>query len=265
MSVADLDESRPLEAARLGEFILATKNSQLLVLYARRLIPPRLRLEAAAAGVRVLSMCGATEETLERAIGVDYWWLESELARARDWLADQREVTVSTSAGTRLSVRLAETRVTALGGLARSPGDIAVLPAGVVGTTLTTGVASGEIVVDGSVQGIGLVAEPIRLLVRNGMLVDISGGSQAGELQRRLQEWGAGAQVVSEVGFGLNPLARYTGSLLEDERVRGSGHLGLGDNTHLGGTHQAAGHLDLSLRRAVFAGGGEVFELSPID
>ena len=58
----------------------------------------------------------------------------------------------------------------------------------------------------------------------------------------RLSEWRYELTKIdrvgtfAEFGFGMNPRSRLSGSQLEDQVVRGSSYIAIGDNSSLGGT-----------------------------
>ena len=63
---------------------------------------------------------------------------------------------------------------------------------------------------------------------------------------------------IGEFGFGLNPLARFCGSIIEDEAIMGTAHIALGENRQLGGRNKAPIHVDLVLRRPQVEFDGEL-------
>ena len=61
----------------------------------------------------------------------------------------------------------------------------------------------------------------------------------------RLKSVDENAFNIGELGIGTNPKARVTGAVLEDEKVLGTVHIALGDNTSYVGGHTKSGtHLD---------------------
>ncbi|MEE3270024.1 MAG: hypothetical protein VX204_02805, partial [Candidatus Thermoplasmatota archaeon] len=109
---------------------------------------------------------------------------------------------------------------------------------------------SGKIVIDGSWEGV-LLDEPITFLVEDGLVVSISGGEAAENIQAALDEARVGLRpsranqinTVAEFGFGLNPRAKISGKRLEDQVVRGAAYFGFGDNSALGGASSVGIHM----------------------
>ena len=99
-------------------------------------------------------------------------------------------------------------------------------------------------VVDGAMAGVGKVKKPIRMRVKDGFVVEISGGPEATKLQKLLEPVGQLAYNVAELGVGTNDKAKIIGSVLEDEKVLGTVHMAIGDNMSMGGKVSVPSHLD---------------------
>ena len=128
------------------------------------------------------------------------------------------------------------------------PGQLAPVPDIEVNVVPVTGSAEGTIIADASVPylGIGILDEPIVCTVREGYIVDMTGGAQADFLRGHLESFAdRHCFNVAELGVGLNPNARLTGEMLEDEGVMGTIHIGIGTSHTLGGEIVAPTHYDL--------------------
>ncbi|MDQ7849506.1 MAG: hypothetical protein QN152_04095 [Armatimonadota bacterium] len=212
------------------------------------IFPHDLRRQALAAGARLLSLCGVTDAMLLRAAEADYPRLGEVTRAVAAAFATAATLTISTPAGTDIRARIQGRRVVSLDGIATRPGTASGLPAGVVAVTPVPGSAEGRLVLDGSIEGLGLVEEPAVLTVEAGRVAAISEGKAARWLEAQWAVEPPGARVVAELGIGTNPFARYCGRLVEDERVAGSAHVGLGQNTHLGGEITEGTHRDAAMR-----------------
>lgn len=204
----------------------------------------RARREACAAGGRVATMPGITPEIMARAMRADVSGIAERTRRVAAWLEGRKQVEISTSLGTRLSLSMAGRRVIASEGLVREPGSFGNLPSGEVYLAPVEGSAEGTLVVDGAFAGIGMLAAPITIEVRAGLAVSFGGGEQARALERLLRAHGDKGLNVAELGIGTNDAARISGHILEDEKVLGTIHIAFGNNLSMGGSVDAGIHLD---------------------
>lgn len=139
-------------------------------------------------------------------------------------------------------------------GILRKPGDFGNLPAGEVFAPPEYESTNGKLIIDGSMSGIGKLRNPIRIEVKNGYAIKIEGGDEAKKLRKALKnaERKSGRNVynIAEIGIGINPRARLIGNPLEDEKVLGTIHIALGDNSTFGGNVMAGIHLDGIIKSA---------------
>ena len=93
------------------------------------------------------------------------------------------------------------------------------------------GSINGTIVFDGSVTPpFGhSPKEPIRLIVKDGIIERVEGGEEAAEYDRYLRSFNdPGMLKMAHIAYGFNPGAKLTGNIVEDERVWGSTEWGIG-------------------------------------
>ncbi len=202
------------------------------------------RRAASAAGARVATLPGVTEEIMVRCMNADY---EAIAARTRQLcqLLEQTEIVrVVAPAGTDVTLPVAGRRAHASSGLFREPGQFGNLPTGEAYVAPVEGASQGRVVVDGSMAGIGMLADPIHITVRDGYAEEITGGPAADQLRALLAPHGRPARNVAEFGIGTNDKAILSGSIIEDEKVLGTIHIALGDNQSMGGSVAVASHLD---------------------
>jgi leucyl aminopeptidase (aminopeptidase T) len=104
--------------------------------------------------------------------------------------------------------------------------------------------ATGVIVFDRSMDGIGSLKNPIRLDVEHGKTIKISGDNEAEKLKNLIKEAGECGSNIAEFAIGTNPMARLIGNLAEDKKKEGTVHIAVGDNHNLGGKVMCNIHLD---------------------
>jgi leucyl aminopeptidase (aminopeptidase T) len=227
----------------------AMTSGDVVLINTKEIFPHGPRRSATDTGARLLSMCTVTVEMAIRALDLDYDLLSRVTRRAADFLSRSCEIVIRSEAGTDIRMEIRDQPVTYLDGLAREPGVSTGLPAGVVALAPLPNTAEGQVILDGSIHDIGLLREPVALKVKKGRIETIEGGEEAAALLRMLDGADENARCIAEVGLGTNHKAIYTGNLVEDERVSGSGHIGFGRNTHLGGNIESILHTDATIRK----------------
>jgi len=128
-------------------------------------------------------------------------------------------------------------------GLFTRKGAFGNLPTGEIFIAPVEETANGVFIVDASFAGIGKLEEPIKIYVENGYVVKIE-GYKAEFLDEVLDSVGKEARNIAEFGIGTNEKAKITGNILEDEKVIGTCHIALGNNSGFGGKVNVQLHLD---------------------
>ncbi|MDN5343951.1 MAG: aminopeptidase [Clostridia bacterium] len=229
-----------------GMVAAAMGQAQVAVLVtAKSLSHTRARREANIAGARIASLPGATADMLQRTLAVDYNTLAADCEHYAAILSGGHEVHLTTPAGTDLTFSIAGRQGHPDTGLYRQPGAFGNLPAGEAYIAPVEGTARGILVIDGALAGFGVLEQPLRIEVQGGQAVAVGGGREARLLEETIfNRYGPASRNIAELGIGLNPRARLTGRVLEDEKVRGTVHIALGDNSTFGGRVEAPSHLD---------------------
>lgn len=210
----------------------------------RSLTHTRSRREACAAGARVATMPGVTEEMACRAVAVDYGAMArrcEEVARA---LTSGERVRITTALGTDLTFSLAGRAGIPDTGILDRPGAYGNLPAGEGFVAPVEGTAEGTLVVDASLAGLGVLQEPVTLTLRGGSIAEVTGGAGAETFRKTLEGVGPAGRVLCELGVGTNDRAQVCGIVLEDEKVLGTVHIAFGNNVGFGGTNDVQFHVD---------------------
>jgi leucyl aminopeptidase (aminopeptidase T) len=202
------------------------------------------RRAASAAGARVGTLPGVTEEIMVRCMNADYHQIAERTHRLCDLMARTSVIRVQAPSGTDVTMPIAGRQAHASSGLFREKGQWGNLPTGEAYLAPLEGQSNGLVVVDGSMAGVGVTSKPIRIVVKDGYATDITGGHEAAKLVALLEPHGRDGRNVAEFGIGTNDRARLTGVILEDEKVMGTIHIAFGDNKSMGGSVRVASHLD---------------------
>lgn len=211
-------------------------------------------------GARVLALSAFTEEMMQRGgIDADFPAIAPVCRAIAERFARGRRLHLTNPAGTRLVADITGRRGNAMTGMPEA-GHLTPVPTIEANVSPVEGTAKGVVVADASIPylGIGVLREPVRLEIGEGIVTRVSGGAQAARLDDAIRATGdPNAWNVAEVGVGLNPNARMIGVMLEDEAVEGTVHIGIGTSITLGGTVKAASHYDVILWRPTLEVDGE--------
>jgi aminopeptidase len=204
--------------------------------------------ESLDSGARLLSMFRITPESFARTVPIDYRALKRDMETIKKILDGSGIVEITSPAGTQFKVQMAGRSTKLALGSVRKAGEVDYIAAGAIGVAPLEGTAEGRIVVDGTILGFGRALDPVTFDIRAGKITKITGGRNWKGL-RELLHRDRYAPWVCEVGLGVNPKARLVGGP-EDERVRGSVHVGFGENRFFEGTIVSASHMDATMLRA---------------
>lgn len=180
--------------------------------------------------LRYICLVEMNPDLMIRNIGdVDMPLLSEFMEKFADLNKKAKNMRVTTKAGTDLSFTTNPRHVVScdagnasVPGVFMMPGQINVVP--------ELGSVNGTLVFDGSlVPPCGLLEEPIKLTVVNSIVTDIKGGRQAREFEAWLDSFNdPGMRKLAHIAYGLNPGAKLTGNIVEDERVWGATEWGIG-------------------------------------
>jgi leucyl aminopeptidase (aminopeptidase T) len=227
------------EAMKAAEVVLAPTYMSLSNTDARR--------NATKQGARIASMPSITEGMMSiGALTADYKKVASLTDKVATLVQKCLAVTISTPSGTDLTMSIKERPPMRDTGLIHKPGDWGNLPAGEVALAPVEGSTNGTLVIDNLVDvALGLsVTQPLRIAVKHGRARSFV-GPDAARLKSILEAADKNAYNIAELGIGTNPKARLIGNVLEDEKVLGTVHIAVGDNTSFPGGHTKSNiHLD---------------------
>ncbi|MBM4161362.1 MAG: aminopeptidase, partial [Ignavibacteria bacterium] len=158
------------------------------------------RRAASEKGVRIATLPGVTEEIMIRCMNADYNKIAERTFRLCEELERTSVVRVKAPGGTDVTLPIKGRKAHASSGLFREKGLWGNLPTGEAYLAPLEGQSQGVVVVDGSMASVGVVREPIRILVKDGFATDITGGAEAKRLVELLEPHGKDGRNVAEFG-----------------------------------------------------------------
>ena len=206
---------------------------------AKSLTHTNARIEAAKAGARIATMPGISEEMFTQgAMTANYTEVAELTEKVTALLTDAKEAHIE-KGGYTLTIVLEGRNGVPSAGVYREPGQSGNLPSGEAYIAPLENSSNGEVLVDGSMIGIGMLEEPLLFTVKNGKLVNIKGSEKLSVLLENERN-----ATLCELGVGTNKNAVLCGVILEDEKVYGTVHIAFGTNTSFGGVNKADCHMD---------------------
>jgi leucyl aminopeptidase (aminopeptidase T) len=208
------------------------------------------RENATNAKVRIASMPRILEEMFypTGSLMSNYEKISSETLKLVEILTVVSKIRIKTETGTDLSLSLEGRRGIADTGVLNAPGSWGNLPAGEAYIAPLEGTASGVLVVERGWHP--NLKERMRLFFEKGQLNRIVGGGKIGKDLTELLRPNEDSEPyllrrnLAEFGIGTNPKAKKRDNILEAEKIRGTVHIAVGDNSHMGGRVKADYHQD---------------------
>ncbi len=178
----------------------------------------------------------------EGAMDVD-WKALRKRTKAIARLVDRAvEVVISTPNGTEMRLSKKGRRAHTDSGDLRRPGSFGNLPAGEVYLAPLEGTAEGMLVLEWAPTR--RLSSPVTLRVRGGYVEEVEGRDDfVFTLRERLAERRENANIA-EIGIGTNDRAVRPDNILESEKILGTIHVALGDNSSFGGKVKTPFHQD---------------------
>jgi leucyl aminopeptidase (aminopeptidase T) len=193
-------------------------------------------------------------DSFVRTVPIDYDELKRRCAGIKEVLDRAVSLRVSAPGGTDAVFGLRKRLAFSDDGDFSQGGRGGNLPAGETFISPENRTAQGLIVFDGSIslhKGDIVIREPIRCVLEKGFVRDITGAGEARALRQTVEMaernaldmekdgklpagqgavYARNARNIGEIGIGLNPAARITGSMLEDEKAFRTCHFAIGLN-----------------------------------
>ena len=208
---------------------------------AKSLTHTNARINAVKNGARIATMPNITKEMFEKgAMTADYTRVEKLTAAVTELLTKASTARIEKE-GCCLTLDLRGRDGVPSPGVYKEPGKSGNLPSGEGYIAPVENGSNGEMIIDGSMVGMGTLKQPLKVTVKDGKLTKIEGDPE-GKLNILLQN--ERNATLGELGIGTNEKAILCGIILEDEKVYGTVHIAFGTNTSFGGTNKADCHMD---------------------
>ena len=193
-------------------------------------------------GSRYASMPLFEPSMLEGAMNVDWKALAKRTTAIAKTVNRAETIKITTQNGTRLSLsKKGRTALPDTGILTKS-GSFGNLPAGEVYLAPCEGTANGVLVLQWA--PLRELRSPVRLTVKKGHVVSVEGDEPYAELLEAKLNERKENRNIAELGIGTNEKAKRPDNILESEKILGTIHIALGDNSSFGGTVKTPFHQD---------------------
>ncbi len=202
----------------------------------------RYRALACAAGSRFASLPHFDPDMFHTSMTVDWIALAARTSELVNAVNRAEWIRVTTPNGTDMMICKEGRRAEGDDGLLTECGSFGNLPAGEAYLAPLEGKSRGVMIIEWGPTS--KLDEPLKLTVENGVVVKIEGkGSLRQKLEERFGE-NSNCRNIAELGVGTNDKASRPDNVLEAEKILGTIHIALGDNTGFGGRVSAPFHED---------------------
>jgi 2,5-dihydroxypyridine 5,6-dioxygenase len=214
-------------------------------------------------GARLLMVSNEHPDVLERLVPDPD--LVPKVKSGIRMLSGAEKMSVTSNAGTELTVDLTDTRGAGVWGFCDRPGHVAHWPGGLALCFPKANTVNGRLVMaagDVNLTFKRYLESPITLTIENDYVTDIAGtGLDADLFREYIAAWGdREAYAVSHVGWGMNPDARWDSLAMYDKRdVNGTelrafaGNFLYSTGANETAKRYTAGHFDLPFRNCTIS------------
>lgn len=179
---------------------------------------------------------------IEGPMNVDWKQLSRNTKEIARRMGGAEAIEISAANGTKISFSVKGRKALADTGILTKPGSFGNLPAGEVFLAPLEGTATGKLVLNWAPTR--ELKSPVTLIVKDGGVKEVRGDEEfAGQLRKKLDEREENRNIA-ELGIGTNSMAKRPDNILESEKIMGTIHIALGDNSSFGGRVETPFHQD---------------------
>jgi aminopeptidase len=191
---------------------------------------------------RYASMPLFDKRMFETAMTADWEKVAERSKKMADLLRGSEEILIEAPNGTNMRMGLRDVPIHEDSGILTKPGSYGNLPAGEVFLPPQEGTSDGKLALEWGPTW--QLSEPITLYIEGGEVKKVSGVDPYTKELERFLEKDRNYRNVAELGIGTNDKARRPDNILESEKILGTIHVALGDNSSFGGTVSTPFHQD---------------------
>lgn len=193
-------------------------------------------------GARYASMPLFEMSMLEGPMNVDWKNLARTTREIAAGISKAEGIEITTANGSEISFSIKGRKALADTGILDKAGSFGNLPAGEAFLAPLEGTANGKLVLEWAPTR--ELKSPVTLTVKNGLARDVTGNEEfAEQLRMKLSEREENRNIA-ELGIGTNSRAKRPDNILESEKIMGTIHIALGDNSSFGGKVTTPFHQD---------------------
>lgn len=232
-------------AAKAREIVVAAKQDVADVVIAlsnNSTSHTRFRALVNAAGGRFASLPHFDPEMFFTSMQVDWKALAERTARLAEEVNVAVAINVETQNGTAMHFGKVGREAKGDDGILTAPGSFGNLPAGEVYLAPLEGTSEGTMVIEYAPTS--KLATPVVLTVRKGEVVEVQGDEEMCRFLEMKFSESSKNRNIAELGIGTNDKASRPDNVLEAEKILGTIHIALGDNSGFGGTVTTPFHED---------------------
>ncbi len=193
-------------------------------------------------GTRYASMPLFEREMLDGAMTADWKGVERRTIRLARMMADADTAVITSHNGTSISFSIKGRDAQPDTGILVERGSFGNLPAGEAFLAPVEGTAEGVLILEWAPTG--RLHTPVELVVKKGLVVEVVGNDDFSRKLRERIDANPLCGNIAELGIGTNEKASRPDNILETEKILGTVHIALGDNSSFGGKVSVPFHQD---------------------
>ncbi len=193
-------------------------------------------------GTRYASMPLFEREMLSGAMTADWKEVERRTKRLARMMSGADTAVITSHNGTSINFSIKGRDAQPDTGILTEPGSFGNLPAGEAFLAPVEGTAEGVLILEWAPTG--RLHKPVELVVKKGTVVEVVGKDDFSRKLRERIEANPLCGNIAELGIGTNEKASRPDNILETEKILGTVHIALGDNSSFGGKVSVPFHQD---------------------